>query len=98
MTYGVEFTDANGTKFDLTAGTWFPHDGQTITAPASPNTTTLSYPELTGDVMRVQVIPAVATAAGMFSYYISGTDVVIGSSTSSTIDLHVFVYRKGVTL
>ncbi len=98
MTYGVEFVDANGDKLDLTAGTWFPHDGQTVTAPAAPGTTTLSYPELAGDEMRVQVIPAAVAAAGMFTYSVSGTDVIVGSSTASAIDLHVFVYRKGLTL
>lgn len=98
MTYGVEFVDANGDKLDLTAGTWFPHDGQTVTAPASPGTTTLSYPELAGDELRVQVIPAAVAAAGMFTYAVSGTDVIVGSSTASAIDLHVFVYRKGLTL
>lgn len=98
MTYGVEFVDANGDKLDLTAGTWFPHDGQTVTAPASPGTTTLSYPELAGDEMRVQVIPAAVAAAGMFTYTVSGTDVIVGSSTASAIALHVFVYRKGLTL
>lgn len=98
MTFGVEFTDPNGKKLDLTAGTWFPHAGTTITAPASPATTTLSYPELAGDEMRVQVIPAAVAAAGMFSYSVSGTDVVLGSATAAPIDLHVFVFRKGVTL
>jgi hypothetical protein len=100
MTYGVEFTDANGDKLDLTAGTWFPHDGQTVTAPASPNTTTLSYPELAGDELRVQVIPAAfgVTMAGMFSYSVSGTDVIVGSNTSDAVELHVFVFRKGITL
>ena len=98
MTYGVEFIDANGDKLDLTAGTWFPHDGQTVTAPASPGTTTLSYPELAGDELRATVIPAEVVAAGMFTYSVSGTNVIVGSSTASTINLHIFVYRKGLTL
>lgn len=98
MTYGVKFVDANGDQLDLTAGTWFPHDGQTVTAPASPGTKTLSYPELAGDELRVQVIPAEVVAAGMFTYSVSGTDVIVGSSTASAINLHVFVYRKGLTL
>jgi hypothetical protein len=34
----------------------------------------------------------------MFTYTVSGTDVIVGSSTASAIDLHVFVYRKGLTL
>lgn len=98
MSYGVQTVDANGDVLDLTAGTWFPHDGQTVTAPASPNTTTLSWPELAGDEMKAQVIPAAAAAAGMFTWSISGNSVTVGSTTSSTIDLHVFVYRKGLTL
>lgn len=98
MSYGVEFVDANGDKLDMTAGTWFPHDGQTVTAPASPGTTTLTWPELAGDVMKAQVIPAAAAAAGMFTWSVSGNSVTVGSTTATPIELHVFVYRKGVTL
>lgn len=97
MTFGVSFADAAGaTQFDSSADTWFLHDAQTITTPTYPNTATLSYPELAGDQIAAQVITANANEY-LYKWEISGINVIIGS-TNLPVTLHVFVYRKGVTI
>ncbi|MDP3650531.1 MAG: hypothetical protein Q8R67_02500 [Rhodoferax sp.] len=96
MSYSVSFVDAQGNTVDLSSGTWFPHAGDVITVTTS---VTLSYPELAGDEMRVQVLPQGLSIAGMISWTTSGTSVTVTNSNSGVpVDVIVVVMRKGLTL